>query len=71
MNYHCCSCRRCYCKGGQMGRDNPRRRRTLSLDMFSSRCLLSAALTMISSKILYSPGTYATWRLTMLSATSS
>lgn len=45
--------------------------RTLSLDMLSSRCLLSAALTMISSKILYRPGTYETWRLTIAHDTSS
>lgn len=32
--------------------------RTLMVSMVGSRCLLSEALTMISSKILYRPGTY-------------
>ena len=39
--------------------------------MLLSRCLLSAALTTISSKILYKPGTYEMLRLTILLLSAS
>lgn len=42
---------------GSMHPRKPKSGRTLIVSMVGSRCLLSEALTMISSKILYRPGT--------------